>query len=107
MKKSEIIIQIELDEQNIPEKIKWSAEDGGVKLQETKATLISVWDDKKMEALRVDLWTKDMSMDHMKRFFHQIILSLANTYEKATNEKNIANNISDFAEQFAKDTKIK
>ena len=36
----------------------WNAQDGGVENQETKATMISVWDEKAMEALRIDLWTK-------------------------------------------------
>jgi gliding motility-associated protein GldC len=107
MKKSDILFQIELDENHVPEKIKWSAEDGGINAEETKATLISVWDDKKMEALRVDLWTKEMPMDHMKRFIHQIFLSLANTYERATNDKAVSESILDFAEQFAKESKIK
>ena len=106
-KKSDILFSIELDNNHVPEKIKWSAEDGGVNEQETKATLISVWDDKKMEALRVDLWTKDMPMDHMKRFIHQIFLSLANTYERATNDKNVADSITEFAEKYAKESKIK
>lgn len=67
--KSEIKISVELDENKVPEKLSWSAVDGGVENQETKAALLSLWDDKQREALRIDLWTKDMPMDHMKIFF--------------------------------------
>ncbi len=106
MKTSDIVISIELDENHIPEKIKWNAEDGGIADQETKAALISVWDHKRMEALRVDLWTKDMPVNEMKIFIHQIFLSLANTYEKATDDKDIAEDILIFAKKFATDSKI-
>ena len=63
MRKTQIAIDIELDENHVPETMTWNAEDGGIKAQETKATMISVWDDKTMEALRIDLWTKDMLGD--------------------------------------------
>ena len=57
MRKTQITIDIELDENHVPETMTWNAEDGGIEAQETKATMISVWDDKTMEALRIDLWT--------------------------------------------------
>ena len=41
---SEITLQIELDENKIPETLKWTAEDGGVEQAETKALLLSIWD---------------------------------------------------------------
>ena len=47
MKKTQITIDIELDENHVPEKMMWNAQDGGIEKQETKATMISVWDDEK------------------------------------------------------------
>ena len=44
--------------------------------------MISVWDEKAMEALRIDLWTKDMPVDQMKMFLHQIFVSLGHTYQR-------------------------
>ena len=67
-KESKIEISINLDENKIPEKIFWSADDANIKKQQTKATFISVWDDKKKESLRIDLWTKDMKIDEIKSF---------------------------------------
>ena len=58
MRKTQITIDVELDENHIPENITWNAQDGGIEKEATKATMISVWDDKTMEALRIDLWTK-------------------------------------------------
>lgn len=107
MRKTQITIDIELDENHIPEKLMWNAQDGGIEKQETKATMISVWDSKTMEALRIDLWTKEMPVDEMKRFFHQIFLSLGDTYLRATGEEDIADWIRQNAEEFAVKSAIK
>ena len=107
MKKTQITIDIELDENNVPEKMTWNAEDGGIEKEETKATMISVWDDAKKEALRIDLWSKDMPVDDMKMFLHQILISLSNTYERATGEEDVAQWMEEMAEEFAQKAAIK
>lgn len=107
MRNTQITINVELDENHVPEKMTWNAQDGGVENEETKAVMISVWDEKNSEALRIDLWTKDMQVDHMKRFFHQIMISLGHTYQRATGEEDVANRIEEFAEEFARLSKIK
>ena len=107
MRKTQITIDVELDENHIPETMTWNAQDGGIEAQETKATMISVWDDKAMEALRIDLWTKDMPVDQMKMFLHQILVSLANSYERATGEEVVAKWMEEMAEQFAAKSAIR
>ena len=107
MKKTQITIDIELDENHIPEKMMWNAQDGGIEKEETKATMISVWDDTKLEALRIDLCTKEMPVDQMKMFIHQILISLGNTYERATGEEDVAAWIEEMAEEFAQKSAIK
>ncbi len=107
MRKTQITIDVELDENHVPEKITWNAQDGGIEKQETKATMISVWDDKTMEALRIDLWTKEMPVDHMKRFYHQIMVSLSDTYKRATGEEDVAQWMAEIAEEFAVKSAIK
>ena len=107
MKKTKITIDIELDDNHVPEKMTWNAEDGGIEKEETKATMVSVWDDKKKEALRIDLWTKDMPVDDMKMFLHQVLLSLSSTYERATGEEDVAQWMEEMAEEFAKKAAIK
>ena len=42
-KNTEIKIAVSLDENNIPENMNWTAEDGGISSQETKAMLLSLW----------------------------------------------------------------
>ncbi|HBK70125.1 MAG TPA: gliding motility protein GldC [Flavobacteriaceae bacterium] len=98
---SEIKFTIELDENKIPEKLSWNAEDGGISNEKTKAVLISVWDDKKKETLKMDLWTKDMPLDEMKHFFHQTLLSMADTFYRATNDEKMTATMRDFCEYFA------
>jgi gliding motility-associated protein GldC len=107
MRKTKITIDVELDENHVPEKMTWNAEDGGIQHQETKAIMVSVWDEKAMEALRIDLWTKDMPVDHMKRFYHQIIVSLGQTYLRATGEEDVSQWLEEVAEDFAVKSAIK
>ena len=107
MKKTQITIDVELDENHIPEKMMWHAQDGGIEKEETKATMISVWDDKKMEALRIDLWTKEMPVDQMKMFLHQILISMSHTYQRATGEEDVAAWMEEMAEEFAQRSAIK
>lgn len=96
---SEIKFKIGLDEDRVPETLEWSAEDGGIKHSPTRAAIISVWDPKTQETLRIDLWTKKMTTDEMKKFIHQSMMALADTLEKATNESESANEIRQFGKQ--------
>lgn len=106
MKKSKISVEINLDQNHIPERIEWSAPDGGVHHQPTKAAMLSFWDETKKEALRIDLWTKDMPIDEMKIFFHQILVSMSNSYENATSDEETAQLIREFAKTYAKASQI-
>ncbi len=98
---SKIEFDIELDENRIPENINWSAVDGGVNNEASKAIMLSVWDHHKKDTLRMDLWTKDMPVDEMKQFFHQTLVSMANTFERATNDEKMSATMRDFCDYFA------
>lgn len=99
--KSEINFLVALDENRVPEKIHWSAKDGGVQLEETKAIMLSVWDSKAKESMRIDLWTKEMPVDEMKLFFHQTLVTMASTFERATGDEKMAATMHDFCDYFA------
>lgn len=101
LKKSNITVEVSTNENNIPESIKWTAEDGGVDNSSAKAMIMSFWDEKEMNAMRIDLWTKEMSVDEMKKFFHQTLLTMADTFERATGEKNITEDLRDYCSHFA------
>ena len=99
--RSEINFLVELDENRVPEKLMWSAQDGGVVLEESKAIMLSIWDNKAKETMRIDLWTKDMPVDEMKIFFHQTLVSLSDTFMKATQDEKMTATMKDFAAYFA------
>lgn len=104
---SEIRLNVGLDENKIPETIQWTAEDGGITDEETKAVMLSVWDNEKKESLRIDLWTKDMPVDEMKIFFHQTLSAMADTFERATDDKKMSATMRDFCEYFAEKLELK
>ncbi|MFY8137120.1 MAG: gliding motility protein GldC [Flavobacteriales bacterium] len=106
MKKTAIHFEIELDDNNVPEKIVWDAKDNG-KTAEAKAMILSVWDKEERNTLRIDLWNKEMEVDEMKRFVHQTILTLADSFEKATGETKMAATMRDFCDYYAEKLEIK
>ena len=98
---SEIKFLVELDENRVPEKLMWSARDGGVEAQEAKAIMLSIWDSKAKESMRIDLWTKDMPVDEMKIFFHQTLVAMSETFNRATNDEKMSDTMKDFCDYFA------
>jgi gliding motility-associated protein GldC len=104
---SEIKFNIELDENRVPEYLTWTANDGGVDNEQTKAIMLSIWDNKAKETLRIDLWTKDMPVDEMKQFFHQTLVAMTDTFERATSDEKMANTMRDFCEYFAEKLELK
>lgn len=104
---SEIKFLIELDENRVPEKLTWSAQDGGVEQEDAKAILLSIWDSKVQETLRIDLWTKDMPVDEMKLFFHQTLVAMTDTFQRATNDEKMAEKMKDFCDYFAEKLELK
>ena len=101
MKTSDIKITVGLDENNVPDKLLWTAQDGGIEQEEAKAMLLSVWDSKAKETLRIDLWTKDMPVDEMKQFFHQTLVAMADTFQRATADEKMSDTMRDFCDYFA------
>ena len=104
---SEIKFTVELDENRVPEKLSWSAQDGNVEAQEAKAIMLSIWDGKAQETVRIDLWTKEMPVDEMKLFFHQTLVAMADTFQRATGDKKMTDTMKDFCDYFAEKMELK
>ena len=104
---SEIKFLVELDENKVPEKLSWSAQDGGVNAEEAKAIMLSIWDSKAKETMRIDLWTKDMPVDEMKIFFHQTLVAMSDTFKRATDDEKMADTMKDFCDYFAEKLDLK
>jgi gliding motility-associated protein GldC len=95
MKTSEINFKITVDENNLPHEIKWDAPDSGEN-SECKSLMIALWDAKENNTLRIDLWTKDMMVDEMKKFFHQNVMTLSDTYIRATGDEATGEKVKKF-----------
>jgi gliding motility-associated protein GldC len=106
MKESEIKIKIQLDENKVPEQILWSAPDAGEINQKSEAILMSLWDSEVQNSLRIDLWTKEMKVDQMKTFFHQTLVAMSDTYERATNDEKMADDMRKFCQYFAEELNL-
>ncbi|MEM1337418.1 MAG: gliding motility protein GldC [Bacteroidota bacterium] len=104
---SEIRLKVGLDENRVPEELSWSAEDGGINNEEAKAMLLSVWDSKNKESLKIDLWTKDMPVEEMKLFFHQTLVTMSDTFMRATQDEKMTATMKDFCEYFAEKLELK
>lgn len=107
MKNSKITFEITLDENKVPEKIKWSAPDGGVNNEDSKSTFISVWNHEKQETLKIDLWTKDMPVNEMNVFIHQTLVSLSQSFYKATNNDKMTDAFNQFCDYFSENLHLK
>ena len=101
VKTSEISIKVGLNANNLPIGMKWTAPDGSIEDAAAKAVLLSLWDPKENNTMKIDLWTKDMSIEEMKQFFHQSLLTMADTFERATGEHNICEDLRDYCYHFA------
>lgn len=101
MRKAEIKFDVELDDKNLPEKISWQASDTGGEQQSCRSVMLALWDHQRQNTLRIDLWTKDMPVDEMKRFFYESLMTMGDTFERATGEKNIVEDLRDYCAHFA------
>lgn len=101
MATSSIKIDIHLDRDKIPESITWQATDSSAEMvQKAKAMCLAFWDGADKTALRIDLWTKDMMVDEMGDFFYQMLMTMADTFKRATKQDEISNDMKKFAKEF-------
>lgn len=101
MNKSKITFDVELDKDNVPEKITWSATDNalGDKPTETKAVSIALWDHNVQQSLRIDLWAKEMPVEEMKKFYIECLAGLGDSIKRSTNDDDMAHQIHDLCEK--------
>ena len=107
MIKQSLNFEVELDENHLPVSIEMNASDVAVTQKDIKALMISAWAAKNQETLRIDLWTKDMPLNDMFIMYHQTMMAMATTLEKATGQEKLAGALRDYCEFFAEETKIR
>ena len=108
MQTKNINIKVELDNDHIPSSIEWTADDlQGMDQASCRAMLLSLWDNRSKDTLKLYLWTRDMTVDEMKIFFHQTLVSMADTLEQSINDERISGDMRDFCDYFAEKMEIK
>lgn len=100
MANSTIQIDVNLDDDRVPESIQWKATDGDERGQNARAMMLAFWDGADRSALRIDLWTKEMMVDEMGDFFYQTLMTMGDTFTRATNQPELAEDIKSFAQGF-------
>ncbi|NNC94674.1 MAG: gliding motility protein GldC [Chitinophagales bacterium] len=104
-RKSEIVLKVELDKNNVPLDIKWKASDSEHKeLKDCKSFLVSIWDPFEKNALSIHLWTKAMQVDEMNHLYMQTLMNFTDSFQKATGNPMVKKQLNEFLEKFAKDT---
>jgi len=108
VKHSSIEIEVGLDEENVPVRIEWRAEDSpeGRRARECKAMLVALFDKETKDTFKIDLWTREMQVLEMDRFFFQALRAMADTYFKATQNAKLAADLQRFVQYFGEETEI-
>ncbi|MBS1601720.1 MAG: gliding motility protein GldC [Bacteroidetes bacterium] len=103
MATSSINIDVTLDKDRVPEDIRWNASDSRTEqARKAKAMMLAFWDGADKSALRIDLWTKEMMVDEMADFFYQTLMTMADTWQRATQDPVLVNDIKQFSQDFYK-----
>ena len=105
--KQTLKFKIELDDNNLPLNIEMHSSDNVANEKEIKALMVSAWEGKTQETLRIDLWTKNMPVNEMFIMYHQTMMGMAATLERATGHDKLAGALRDYCEFFAEQTEIK
>lgn len=99
--KSTITIDVELDENRVPDNIQWHATESTASApQQAKAFMLSLWDGADKAALRIDLWTQKMMVDEMADFYYQTLMTMADTFDRATRQTELVEDMKKFAKDF-------
>lgn len=103
MTKSTITIDVGLDDNKVPKEISWRATDSTAEEpQQARAMMISFWDSAEKSALRIDLWTRQMMVDEMADFYYQTFMTMADSFQRATQNAGLTADIKTFAADFYK-----
>lgn len=106
--KSNIQIEVHLDEDKKPANIKWKSDGdpSGTEFKEAKAMFLSFFERTSKDTLKIDLWVSDFELQEMDRMMFQTFMALTDTYFKATNNKQLAGAMQQFVNYFGEETGI-
>ena len=102
MTKAQINIKVELNKDRIPERIQWQADEAlEGQEQETKAMRLSIWDEKEQQTLRLELWTNQLRIDEMKRFYIDMLGDMSQSILNATGDTFMSEQLRKTCEELA------
>lgn len=96
--KTRLEFDVTTDENTVPLSITWKSSDSGS--GRIKALMAGMWDEKEANTFRIDLWTKDMTVEEMQHFFVQSLLTMSDTFERATGDRKGADDLRTFSREF-------
>ena len=64
--------------------------------------MLAFWDGAEKSSLRIDLWTQKMMVDEMADFYYQTLMSMPDSYQRATKQNELVDEMKKFAASFYK-----
>ena len=103
-----ITLQVGLDKDMVPTELYWHAQDSPDTPDPVacKAMLLSLFDKDHRDTFKIDLWTKELQINEMDKFMYQTLRGLADTYHRATNNTELANDMQRFVQYFGEKTEV-
>ncbi len=105
MTKSDIVFEVTLDDNRVPEEITWYASEQTTVPEPTKSISLSLWDHKQKNTLRIDLWTKDMAVDDMKRYYIDSLGGMAQSILNSTGDEFMSQKLNELCDLFVEHIK--
>jgi len=100
---AEIKLTIDLDGEQLPTRIAWQASDAQHRgPTNCQSAMLALWDSENKTTAAIDLWTPEMTIEDMNIYVYQVIHKLADTYLRATQDREIADVIHEFGNGFGK-----
>jgi len=105
---SDLTIKVGLNESRIPVRIEWKSDDHPENKgwKESKGLLLSFFDKKTLDTFKIDLWTTEMQVMEMDRFFFHTLKAMTDTYLRATNNQELVMDMRKIVEEFGFKTGI-
>ncbi len=101
-RESDIHLHVGLDKDNNPISLSWTADEGEMEpRREVKAMMLTLWDVKENNTMRIDLWNKDFMVEEMRTMVYQNLLSLADVLQRATQDEEAAEEMRRFGGRLA------
>ncbi len=100
-REAEIHVTVNLDGDNLPTRIQWAATDAESDAPVScQSLMMSVWDSDRKTSAAIDIWTRDTTIDDMNLHFFQMFQKMADTYQRATRNEDVARRIREFGDRF-------